>query len=270
MAFVASKILWFLVQPTFVMGTLILAGAGLLRTRWKRLGGGLVGVVAVVLAVLVVVPLDGHARWMLETRFDRPEVAPDQVDTIVVLGGAENLAVSVAWGWPEVGGSADRLIAGAAMLRRYPEAVLMHSGGSGLLGEAPTTESAVAAEVWEILGVDTTALLLEEQSRNTFESAQLSFTLRAPDADHTWLLITSASHMPRAIASFRQAGWPEPVPWPVDRHMAAAPAVFDLTINPVRRLAGLEGPLHEMIGLVAYRMMGRTESVWPSPREPLA
>jgi uncharacterized SAM-binding protein YcdF (DUF218 family) len=44
--------------------------------------------------------------------------------------------------------------------------------------------------------------LLEGKSRNTAENARLSRALAAPGPDDVWVLVTSASHMPRAMRSF--------------------------------------------------------------------
>ena len=56
----------------------------------------------------------------------------------------------------------------------------------------------------------------EEQSRNTVENAVFSKLLAMPQAGERWRLVTSAFHMPRAMGTFRQAGFPVeayPVDW---------------------------------------------------------
>lgn len=58
-------------------------------------------------------------------------------------------------------------------------------------------------------------VLYDDQSRTTWENAVNAFTLGQPKPGETWLLVTSASHMPRAIGAFRGAGWPMMLPWPV-------------------------------------------------------
>ena len=55
------------------------------------------------------------------------------------------------------------------------------------------------------LGVHPARLLLEEQSRNTAGNAEFSLALAKPKPGERWLLVTSASHMPRAMAAFARA-----------------------------------------------------------------
>ena len=66
------------------------------------------------------------------------------------------------------------------------------------------------------LGVAHDRITAEEQSRNTIENAVFSRLLADPKPGERWLLVTSAFHMPRAIAAFRAAGFPieaYPVDW---------------------------------------------------------
>ncbi|MAQ36033.1 MAG: hypothetical protein CMO21_02250 [Thioclava sp.] len=65
-------------------------------------------------------------------------------------------------------------------------------------------------------GIPHARLLLETRSRNTSENARLSLDLARPKPGETSLLVTSAFHMRRAMASFERAGWEEVVPYPVD------------------------------------------------------
>ena len=84
---------------------------------------------------------------------------------------------------------------------------------------------------FEALGIAHDRITAEEQSRNTIENAVFSRLLADPKPGERWLLVTSAFHMPRAIAAFRAAGFPVeayPVDWrtrgPIDAK-AAVPFV---------------------------------------------
>ena len=88
--------------------------------------------------------------------------------------------------------------------------------------------------------------------------------LRAePQPGARWLLVTSARHMPRAVASFRAAGW-EVEAFPVD--FEANPDGPSVYLDLGDRLSRFNGGLKEWLGLVGYRILGWTDEIFPAPR----
>jgi uncharacterized SAM-binding protein YcdF (DUF218 family) len=77
-------------------------------------------------------------------------------------------------------------------------------------------------------------------------------------------VLTSASHMPRAIAVFRKVGFPVE-PWPVDYRTADSDDALRLFDAPSEGLKRLEMAVHEWIGLITYRLMGRSDELFPRP-----
>src|SRR5690606_18132335 len=145
--------------------------------------------------------------------------ALERVDGIVVLGGGEDSTASAYWQQPQLGEGADRYTAALALARQHPEAKVLFTGGSGRLRSltgAKASEAAVAEAFFRQQGLEPERLLLEDRSRNTAENARLAFALVRPGSEETWILVTSAFHMPRALRSFQAAGWEDVVPWPVD------------------------------------------------------
>ncbi|TIU18533.1 MAG: YdcF family protein, partial [Mesorhizobium sp.] len=76
-------------------------------------------------------------------------------------------------------------------------------------------DAETAPRLFAALGVTADRLILENRSRNTYENAVFTRELVTPKPGETWLLVTSAFHMPRAKALFDKAGFAT-VPWPVD------------------------------------------------------
>jgi uncharacterized SAM-binding protein YcdF (DUF218 family) len=262
MLFVASKVFWALAQPAALLLGGLLAGTGLLFTRWRTAGRTVLGVTAAAALALTVTPLGPWLLRPLEDRFPRPERLPARVDGIIVLGGAADAWVSQARGQPNVKASADRLIAGAMLARRYPAAKVLFTGGSARIGGGPD-EAAPSRAILEALGVAPERLLVEDRSRNTWENARLSFPLADPAADETWLLVTSASHMPRAVGIFRRVGW-RVIAYPVDYETTGDPS----PPPPYSLRGGLELAsiaMQEWYGLLAYRLLGRTDRLFPGP-----
>ena len=124
---------------------------------------------------------------------------------------------SAARGVAVFGSAVDRIIAGAALARRYPMARIVYSGGNANLVSDDTGEEAdYVVALFESLGMSRDRLILERRARNTFENAEFSKVLGEPKRGERWLLVTSANHMPRSVGLFRKAGFavePYPVNW---------------------------------------------------------
>ena len=263
MSFIASKVFWIVAAPSTVMLLVLLVGALLLAFGRRRTGGWMVGLATVALAATALLPVGTWVLSPLEDRFARPDALPAQVDGIIVLGGAVEPDLADARGVPALNDAAERMIEFAALANRYPQATLVFSGGSGSLLNPGLKEADVARAVFAGLGLETRGVLLEGRSRNTFENALFSRDLADPQPGETWLLVTSARHMPRSVGIFRRLGWPV-VPYPTD-YLTRPGVMLDLPPGLVEGLIRLNHGAREWIGLVAYRLMDRTDSLFPAP-----
>lgn len=263
MSFVLSKILWALLTPGTLL-FLILAVAFVLAWRRALLSATLFGLATVFTGLLVVAPVAHWVAGPLEQRFP-PQPLPAQVDGIVVLGGAVLAPQAGDFHEPSLNGQAERLIEAAVLARRFPEAKVLYSGGSGLLQDADHREADYAGPILEWLGVERSRLLLERDSRNTWENALESKKLAAPKPGEHWLLVTSAWHMPRAVGCFRAAGWADIIPHPVD-YIGGNP--HWLQFEPEYQLLNLSLGVKEWIGLAAYHLLHRTDAWFPAPAPP--
>jgi uncharacterized SAM-binding protein YcdF (DUF218 family) len=166
-------------------------------------------------------------------------------------------------GQPTLTGAAERLTEFVSLARHYPEARLVFTGGSGNLFDQTLKETLVARAVFAQLGLDVNRITFEDRSRNTYENAVLTRDLVAPKPEETWLLITSAMHMPRAHGAFVKVGW-RILPYPVD-YQTSGSYDWRLGFSLASGLGGISDALHEWIGLVAYRAMGWTDGIFPGP-----
>jgi uncharacterized SAM-binding protein YcdF (DUF218 family) len=116
----------------------------------------------------------------------------------------------------------------------------------------------------EALGVAHDRITAEEQSRNTIENAVFSRLLADPKPGQRWLLVTSASHMPRAIATFRAAGFAVEA-YPVDWHTKGRHDTAELFGSPAGGLAMTDYAVHEWVGLAVYWLTGKTSELFPAP-----
>jgi uncharacterized SAM-binding protein YcdF (DUF218 family) len=264
MFFVLSKILGFFALPSNVVIAIGLLGIVLLATRWRRIGVWLAMASVLLCAIMGLSPLGNALMLTLEQRFPPWDASHGAPDGIVVLGGAITPDVSAARGQPALNEAAERITAAAELARRYANARIIFSGGSNALLFDEGVEAAIAVQQFESLGIPHDRITAEEQSRNTVENAVFSRMLANPKPGERWLLVTSAYHMPRAIAVFRAAGFPVeayPVDWrtrgPVD---ALRP--FASLGDGLRRT---DTAVREWVGLVVYRLTGKTAELFPRP-----
>jgi len=262
--FVLSKTFGVMLLPTNFLIGIGLLGAALLATRWARLGRGLLIASVVALAVCGFSPLGNWLLYPLEQRFPPWNEARGAPDGIIVLGGPIDPDLSAAHGVTVVSAGADRVIAAAALARRYPNARIIYSGGNANLISGEAREADYASALFESLGVSKVRLAMERRARNTRENAEYSKALAAPKTGERWLLVTSAYHMPRAAGVFRKAGFAVQ-PFPVDWRVGGAADLLSLRNFSIDGLASVDVGMREWMGLVAYRITGRTSALFPGP-----
>jgi uncharacterized SAM-binding protein YcdF (DUF218 family) len=266
MFFFLSKILWLLLQPSSLLFAALVAGVVLVGTAWRQLSRRLMFCSIGAMLVIGLLPISDLLTEPLENRFPRPgpELDVGSMAGIIIIGGAED---RTAWDRGELGGlngAAERYTEVAALARRYPGVRIVFSGGSGaLLGDIPP-EAETARRVLEALGVERKRLTLEAASRNTHENAIFSARLLKPQAGQRWLLVTSATHMPRAVGCFRKAGF-DVVAWPVDYRTPPRLGIASFNNSLPQGLAGLDGIVREYLGLLVYYVTGRTDALVPGP-----
>jgi uncharacterized SAM-binding protein YcdF (DUF218 family) len=264
MFFILSKIVGFFALPSDIAATLAALGVVLLFTRFRRAGRRLAALGVVLLLVAGLTPLGNALMLSLEERFPPWDASRGAPTGIIVLGGAIGPELSAARHTPDLNESAERITATAALARQFPQARIVYSGGNARLVLTGGIEADYAIELLESLGVDRARIVAERQSRNTIENAAFSKQFVEPKPGERWLLVTSAYHMPRAIGVFRRVGFPVEA-YPVDWRTRGP---IDLVLPFESVTAGLrrtDTAVHEWIGLVAYRLTGRTAELFPAP-----
>jgi uncharacterized SAM-binding protein YcdF (DUF218 family) len=196
--------------PLSICAGLLLIGVILLWFSRKQSLGKLF--VTTGTLMLLVLSYDPVPTWMLrslESRFAPAELPPPAAKWIVVLGGGHVSDDRLPATSQLSPGSMMRLVEGIRLSRLLPDAKVVLSGGSPF---GKTADAVVMANAASILGVPKDRIVLETKSRDTEEQAIL---LRPLLRDEPFLLITSASHMPRSMMVFRNAGL-KPMSAPTD------------------------------------------------------
>ena len=264
MFFVASKIFWFVAEP---VSFAILAGVlGLIlgSTRFARAGRVLMAGAIVALAAFLLTPLGALLLWPLEDRFPQPPAGMPAPAGIIVLGGALDTEKSEARGQVYFTTDAARMTAGIELARRYPSARLVFTGGSAGLLIQERAEAIGARKLWLSLGVPEERMTFEKKSRNTWENALFTRDLVKPKPGETWLLVTSAWHMPRSVGIFKHLGF-DVIPYPVAYLTFGDARDFWLPASMFDKVLMLDNGVREWAGLLAYRLAGKTDALFPAP-----
>ena len=128
------------------------------------------------------------------------------------------------------------------------------------------SEAASAVQIFESLGIPHSRIMAEEQSRNTMENAVFSMLIAMPQPGERWLLVTSSFHMPRAIGTFRAAGFPVEA-YPVDWRTRGPVDLLRPFGGVVEGLERTDIATREWIGLFMYWASGRSSSLFPGPSD---
>ncbi|HUN47216.1 MAG TPA: YdcF family protein [Stellaceae bacterium] len=260
--FVLSKLFWFVAQPGDLLVLILVAGTIWLLVSGHRRGLGLVVLAAIGFTATAALPVGEWMIMPLEDRIAPPATLPPNITGIILLGGGVNEVISAARNHPTVNDAADRLVGTAALARRYPEARIVVSGGSSRIIPNGAVEAVAMENFLVEEGIDRARITREARSRNTYENALYSYDEVKPKPGETWLLVTSAWHMPRAVGCFREVGW-HVIPYPVDyKTTGHFSLVGEEQLGSQLALVSLAAK--EWIGLLIYRVMGRTDALFPS------
>jgi uncharacterized SAM-binding protein YcdF (DUF218 family) len=151
----------------------------------------------------------------------------------------------------------DRLIQAMRLWRAGKAQTIIVSGGNLPWGRPSASEASVAAELLHAYGIPPDSIIVESNSRNTHQNAINTAGIWRERRFRSGLLVTSATHMPRALASFRKVGL-DVAPWPADFRGHSYPlvySVFDL-LPDASSLDKTTTAIKEWLGLAVYRLRG--------------
>jgi uncharacterized SAM-binding protein YcdF (DUF218 family) len=245
---------WALLQPSSLLVGVIALALLTLWLRWTAVAASLLTLFLLTVAAVVVLPVGEWLAAPLEDHVERAPL-PARVDGIVVLGGAVDWRVTAARQQLALNAAGERVAAAAALAQRYPDATLVFTG---IFADAFANDFRPAGSDASLFFGENFAgrdLRFLGEARSTYEDALLALQEVEPGAGETWLLVTSALHMPRALATFRTLGWTL-TPYPVDYRTTGRPELrFNWDVATT--LADLDRAVREWGALEVYRRSGR-------------
>ena len=254
--FYLSKLSFILVQPLYWVALLLVVT--LFVSFAKPRVAAVRNLIASALVLLLLIgwtPFSNAALRSIEDAYRPPEGDLSHFAGMIVLGGAFSKDDGRGHGQIALGSSGERVVVPVPIMKQYPQMRLLFTGGEAALLPKGQPEAADARRYFDQMGIDASRVIYEDASRNTFENSEMSALLPGVDTKAPWLLVTSASHMPRAMATFAHTGW-NVTAYPVDYTSAVAVSLFSYSLA-----SGAEAwqlVLREYVGLVMYRVAGRT------------
>ncbi|TVP51814.1 MAG: hypothetical protein EA349_16820 [Halomonadaceae bacterium] len=251
--FVTKALAAFLAPLSLVM--ISVAAGVVLRIVGRRRAGNsglILGLVLFLLfssepvARMLLMPLENRYPPLMDT------VPVQEVRWVLVLGSGAS-SVSEHPPTTRLSGVAGlRLVEGLRIQRALPGSTLILSGGS-VFGDAPSATVMSRAAV--DLGAAVETLRIHPNPRNTFEEAQLMFQAIG---DEPYILVTSASHMPRAMALAHKAGThPIPAPTALRTSTATSPKNLAFYLPSASALEMTERAFHEYMGIAWAWLRGQ-------------
>ena len=256
-----SKLLPLFVYPVGLACILIIVGLMISKwRRWQRI---------VLILALLMLWLGGN-HWVsmalarsLEWRYLPPAEIP-KADVIVVLSGG-TLGPDYPRPIVETDGAGDRIIYAAHLFKRGIAPHILLTGGTIDWMNQTSSPTEEMATILEMMGVPREAMWFEPDSQNTAENAAYSSKILKEKGIQRILLVTSASHMPRAVKLFQAQGL-EVTPLPTDftvtqkdwnnlTHADIKAQILGL-LPSAENLSLTSRMLKEYIGMLVYSLRG--------------
>jgi uncharacterized SAM-binding protein YcdF (DUF218 family) len=255
MFFIISKVLWAVFMPLTFLSLMVIGGW---LARKYSFGRKVMGGAVCLLIIFGIFPMGHNVGVFWESNYPPIEKLPDHVDGVIILGGSIDFKKSLARGQGQLNMHTPRITEMMFLSKYYPDAKIVFSGGNGSLEQSSSSESIELDKVLKRINFDTSRIIYEGESRNTFENMEFSKNIVNPKEGEVWLLVTSSFHMKRSVDIFKSNGW-DVIPYPAGYLTAGNYKVipnFDVLDNMFK----LQIVAKEIIGIMSYRLTGKIKT----------
>jgi uncharacterized SAM-binding protein YcdF (DUF218 family) len=253
MFFILSKFCAFLLKPT----GLIFIGLFLI---WLNRHKKHVSKYIIATALLFYISSNEFIINELYLRYETPSVShsviPPHDIGIVLTGGLMNEGKEPTENL-FLGPHANRFAQALLLYKESKVQKILISGGELKLISRPIkSEGKLAAEFLMRCGVNASDIILEDKSVNTYENAKFTAKiLKRKYPNQQFLLISSASHLPRAVACFKKHDI-FVTPYGADYVSTKRKFMLINFIPSVHAFGNSQALIHEWIGFLSYKLMG--------------
>ena len=176
------------------------------------------------------------------------------LEGLIILGGGTGSGkVAEARNDYTLGEGSERIIKGLEFLKKKPEGKIIFTGFSGKLFHVGLSEAEIIEQLIRALNTDPTNFLFERRSRNTFENAFYTGEIINEHKIKQWGIVTSASHMRRAITTFEKQH-PEIVFEPIPVDFQTANSIYWGPGNIQESVDLWRVYIHETVGYWVYKL----------------
>jgi len=260
--FFLSKALWFFFNPINILLFLLLIGIIFHFFNKKKLYK-IINIITLILFILIVIlPTGPYLFWKLESSYSIPRTFPHDIDGILILGGGVNESLTYQHQQISLNEHVERLTESIDLMRRFPNAKIVFSGGIATLSKPKLTGIDIAKMFYNRMRVDINRIIFENKSRNTYENFVFSKKFIDNKNNEKWLLVTSAFHMKRAmnVAEKLELNF---ISYPVDFRLGKDFSFKNWYYeNYYANISYFYFAAHEYIGLIAYYLTGKSSKIY--------
>ena len=260
MSFYLSKILWLILNPFNFFIFVNIITIFLYFINFKRISLFIFLINFIFLLTISIFPIGNFLIHKIEKEYHLKNMVPNNLDGILILGGATSPTLFKEFNQVSVNDSAERLIESVKIIKEFKNSKIIFSGGSGVVGRPELGHAEAAKFFYKKMEINTDRIIFENKSRNTYENILFSNEIVNPRKNEKWLLITSASHMKRALLIGLKQDW-KLIPYAVDFKIRKK-YEFKPSFNLLSNLNSFQQASHEWLGLISYYFMKRTDRIF--------
>jgi len=257
--FSISKNIWLFLGPINFLVILICI-ALFLRLIKKDFWSNIFFMISVVFFIVIAfLPTGLYLLYKLESPYQSQKNLEVKIDGLLILGGPSSPGLSSFHQQVSFNEAGERLTESVKVIKNFHPKKIIFSGGtsSQLFNKS---HAFVAKKFFSEMGVNTDDIFFEFKSRNTYENILFSMEIVNPTEEENWLIITSSFHMKRALNIAEKLNW-KFIPYPVDFRTSNT---FNErpSINFLRNINAFDIAMHEIVGIFAYYILGRSNKIF--------
>jgi uncharacterized SAM-binding protein YcdF (DUF218 family) len=246
LGFLIKKCITFFIEPLGMILFLLLLGLYLLYRKKERLAQYSLGLGIALLFLFSYQPFSNFLVSVLEEKYPKYESQKEEIFYIHVLGNGHTTDPSQPITSQLSDAGTKRVIEGIRLHLLHPKSKLIFTGYAG---DTNTSNAQMNAALAKALGVKEENMIINPLPKDTKEEVLFARTIVG---EEKLILVTSATHMPRAMKLFSSVGL-EPLATPTD---FKKDETRFLDAPSIQNLHNSQRAIHEYLGMLWNNLRG--------------